>query len=272
MTFPDPSTFTVVIDQYFAEPYASLLNGILFGIELRGVPVFYDQVKRVGLLHIVVLSGINITMVGAAIAACTKQFGRKLSAVISIAAVVMFIMFVGPDPPVVRAGIMGVLSLLAVVYERKTLTLYSLFLSAVVVAIFKWEWITSVSFQLSFGATLGIILWGSGPPQKISHSSLGSLRRMLKEELRLTGAASIFTVPIIYLYFKEISLIAPLANILVSFAMPPIMIMGFLTSFLGKVHFFAGIIPAYLTFGLVWYVVCLIEILSALPYIFITLS
>ncbi len=268
---PDPSVFTTVIDSYLPEPHASLLNGILFGIKLDISDNFYHVVKITGLLHIVVLSGINITLLGALIGIFTKGLGRKISAVITISAIVLFVMFVGADPPVTRAAIMGVLTLIAVVFERKTLALYSLFLSACVIAVFKFEWIKTVSFQLSFGATLGIMLFGSVPhknPKTFFQKSL----YYLQQEMKPTLAAQVFTVPTILFYFRELSVIAPIANIVVSFVMPPLMVFGLLTAILGKVHYILGIVPAFISYGLLHYVIVSIYIMAGIPHIFFSFN
>ena len=268
---PDPSIFTSVITSYLPEPHASLMGGILFGVDLKTSQNFYYAIKVTGLLHIVVLSGINITLLGALVGIFTKSLGRKLSATITIFTIVIFVMFVGPDPPITRAAIMGVLTLIAVVFERKTLALYSLFLSGLFIAIFKFEWIETVSFQLSFGATLGIMLFGNVPKREV-RGLIASSIYYLEQELRPTLAAQIFTTPIIFWYFREISLVAPVANIVVSFAIPPLMVFGLLTAMLGKIHFVLGLIPAYISYGLLHYIITSIYAMAGLPYIFFDLN
>lgn len=266
---PDPSIFDPIIESYFPEPHGSLLKGILFGVDLETSNQFYTAIKQTGLLHIVVLSGINITLLATLIGLCARPLGRRISALITIMCIVLFVMFVGADPPVTRAAIMGVLTLLAVVYERKTIGLYMLFLSALVIAVFKSEWITSVSFQLSFGATLGIMLWGNVRKRDVRgffHKTL----YFLETELKPTFAAQIFTTPIILWYFQEFSLIAPLANLVVSAVIPPLMVFGLITVVLGHVNLMLGVIPAYVTYAFLHYIVMSIYIMSRIPYIFFT--
>lgn len=266
---PDPSIFAPIIEYYFPEPHASLLKGILFGVELETSHQFYTAIKQTGLLHIVVLSGINITLLATLIGICVKPLGRRISAGITIISIIIFVMFVGADPPVTRAAVMGILTLLAVVYEKKTIGLYILFLSAFVIAIIKAEWLTSVSFQLSFGATLGIMLWGSVQPKNVR----GTLSRMLyflENELKPTFAAQIFTTPIILWYFREFSLIAPAANLVVSAVIPPLMVFGLITVLLGYIDPMLGVIPAYVTYAFLHYIVMSIYLMSRMPHIFFT--
>ncbi len=254
---PNPSVFTSVINSYLPEPHASLLNGILFGINLKAGKIFYEQLKIVGLLHLVVLSGINITILASIVGSLTEFLGKRLSILITILIIILFILFIRPEAPIIRAGFMGILTLVGIVYGRKTIALYSLFLSMIFIAVFWPKWLTTVSLQLSYGATVGIILWGQ------TYSKNGLWR-----ELKVSLAAQAFTVPIIFIYFKQISLIAPLSNLLVAGLIPPLMIFGFLTAVLGKIHYIFGLIPSYICYGLLTYVIFVIEKLSQLPFVY----
>lgn len=267
----DPTIFTSLYHAYLPEPHASLLSGMIFGEKLETSKHFYNAVKETGLLHLVVLSGTNITLLGACITIFTRRLSRKLSAAATIFGILLFVLFVGADPPVTRAALMGSLALLAIIFQRKALALYMLFVSAGIIAVLKSEWLTSVSFQLSFGATLSIMLFGGTPKRNVE----GTIRRSLyylEQELRPSLAAQILTVPIIFWYFREISLIAPIANVLVSFAVGPLMAFGLLTAALGKVHMSLGLIPAYISYGLLHYMILTIETLSHIPYIFLSFA
>lgn len=254
----NPAFFTSIINFYLPEPHSSLLNGIIFGINLKTAKVFYDQLKIVGLLHIVVLSGMNITILAAIVGNITSFFSRQISIMITILVIILFILFVGPQAPIVRAGIMGILTYVAILTKRKNFVLYSLFLSAVFIAIVFPAWLNTLSLYLSYGATLGIIFFG--PKSK---------EEGLIKELKTTLSAQVFTAPIIFIYFKQISLISPLSNILVAPVIPPLMIFGFLTAILGKINYFLGLIPAYICYGLLTYIVWIVEILSKIPFAFI---
>ncbi len=264
---PTPSIFTSIINSYLPEPHASLLNGIIFGVNLKTTKAFYEQLKIVGLLHLVVLSGINITMLAAMVTSTTAFLGKFTSILITGIIIILFIVFVGPQAPIVRAGFMGILTLVAILYGRKKMVLYSLGLSALFIAIFWPRWLTSVSFQLSYGATLGIVLFGRVEEKK-SKDWLEKLRIDIWKDIKLSLAAQLFTTPIIFFYFKQVSLIAPLSNLLVSILIPPLMIIGFLTAILGKINFWLGLIPAYICHGLLSYMVFIIEVLSKLPFVY----
>lgn len=250
-----PSIFTSVINSYLPEPEASLLNGMIFGVSLKTTKEFYQQLKIVGLLHLVVLSGMNITLLAAMISSITKYFSKVISTMITILTIILFVIFVGPQAPIIRAAFMGILTHVAIITGRKNFVLYALFLSLIFIIVFWPSWLKTISLQLSYGATFGIILFGQ------SRSN-----NFIWKNMRLTLAAQIFTVPIIFIYFRQISLISPLANLLVSEMIAPLMVFGFLTAFLGKISYFFGLVPSYICYGLLTYMVWIINMLAKIPF------
>ncbi len=260
--------FTSVIDSYLPEPHASLLNGIIFGTDLQAGKEFYTKVKMVGLLHIVVLSGINITILASIISSFTSFLQKKYSIIITLVCIVLFVFFVGPEPPIVRAAFMGSLGLIAILWSAKATPLYLLFLSFILTAVFTAEWIKTISLQLSYGATLGIILFGQSKsnPKGWKRSWLGEF---LARELRPSLAAQALTIPIIFIYFQQVSLIAPVSNLLTSFIIPPLMIFFFFSALLGKIHFVLGLLPSFVCYLLLSYIIFIIDFLAKLPFIFV---
>jgi len=252
---------------YLPEPHASLLNGIIFGIPIRSAKSFYIELKMVGLLHIVVLSGMNITILANLVGIATQFLGKKISVCITIITIALFIVFVGPAPPIIRAGCMALLSYIAILSGREYLALFGLFLSSVIIAIFFPQWIASLSFQLSAGATLGIILFGHTKEQK-HKSKTKQILFTLYKEIRTSFAAQIFTVPLICITFKQISFISILSNLLVSWTVAPVMIFGILTSLLGTINFYLGLPIAYLCYGLLSYFIFIVDVLSKIPFAF----
>ena len=268
---PNKTIFTNVINSYLPEPHASLLNGILFGVSLKTTPEFYQQLKIVGLLHMVILSGINITILSSIVSQITVFFSKKISILLTILVIIIFIFFVGPEAPILRAGFMGILTLVATLLGRKSSSLWLLFFSLIPVSIFHFFYpkkITYLSTLLSYGATLGILLFL--PKKKIRPKSLWEkVKTQINSELNPSLAAQIFTVPVIFIYFKQISLIAPLSNLLTSPFIPPLMVFGFLTAFLGKINFFLGLPFSFICFAILEYLIFIINLLSQVPYAFI---
>lgn len=254
------SLFSSVINNYIPEPQSSLLNGILFGINIPYKNTLYNSLQRTGLLHLVVLSGSNISFLSAVIAKITSRFGRITSSLITIPIIILFIYFVSPQAPILRAGIAEILTIVAVISGKRALPLYLLFLSFFFIIIFRPDWLQSISLYLSYGATLGIILFSK------TERKSSSLSSYVRQELRTTLSAQIFTAPLIFVFFRQVSIISPLSNILVAWTIPPLMILGFLTALLGKLHPLLGVIPSLLCYGILSYAVWIIKALSTIPY------
>lgn len=252
-----------LINSYLPEPHASLLNGMVLGRQLFVTDTFYEQLKIVGLIHIVVLSGSNISMLSAIIMnLIVKHVGYRYATFITIVCISFFVWFVGAEPPVVRAAIMGILSLVALLFGRKTLAIYTLMLSSVIMILVHPTLLTSISFQLSVAATLGIILFGN----VIQENNTNGLWNYFYEELRISIAAQIFTLPIIFWYFRTISLVAPLANILISWLVAPIMILGICILTIGSLCWQGGFILSWLAYGMIQIIIWVVEVLGSIPF------
>ncbi|KXK09270.1 MAG: ComEC family competence protein [Microgenomates bacterium OLB23] len=268
MNLPSVHSFTSVFYTYMGEPYAALLSGMVLGVDVPQSLDIYAYFKRTGLLHLVVLSGSNINFLVATCMRVCLVLGTRLSAIVSITVVVLFILFVGPEPPVVRAGLMAGSTLIAVVFNRQSIALATLLTTAVCIGVIKTDWLATISFQLSFGASLGIILWSPAATTKKAVQG-NRLLHYIKDDMRTTLAAQVVTTPLIMYYFREISLIAPLSNLAVSFVTGPIMILGIVTLILGKLHYWLGYIPAKLAVVCLYYVCEVTRIMSSLPHVFI---
>src|SRR3990170_8333770 len=150
--------FIGIINSLLPEPHASLLNGILFGVRSTMPKSLYNALITTGTLHIIALSGMNITILVNLMARITLFMGRKVSILLTTCLIVIFVLFVGASPTIVRAAIMGSLSLLSVYFGRLNYGLLTLFIAAGIMILFNSSLVNNLSFQLSFFATFGIIL------------------------------------------------------------------------------------------------------------------
>lgn len=263
----DVSLFTIPINMLLPEPHASLLNGILYGIPLSSNTVFYSEIKTVGLLHIVVLSGTNITLLSSLIGSILASTGKRVSILLNILIIILFILLVGIKAPILRSGFMAVFTLVSIYYGKRALPLYSLLLSALCISVIWPQWLTSISFQLSYAATLGIILFYKNSTSTDKLTGIGEEFKMyIKNDVRLSISAQIFASPLILLYFNQVSLVSPLANLLISWAIAPLMVFGFITSLLGMIHPSLAFLPASICYGILSYFIFIIHILSQAPY------
>jgi competence protein ComEC len=218
-----------IVNDSFSHNNALLLNGMLFGKKIPFDEPLYNILKNAGILHIAVLSGANISIIISYITSFTSFLGKRLSLLLSIVTIITFLLFIDLEPPILRATVMGMINIGAILTGRRYLALYALFLSSIIMFLLDSTVITSLSFQLSVSATLGIILFY----KKISFNH--SLKTIFYDQLLLTISASAFTLPIIFYYFRAIQIYAYIVNMLIGELINLILLLGFLYIILSKV-------------------------------------
>jgi competence protein ComEC len=237
-------TVTALIGTLIHEPQAGLLSGILFGVKANISKELHDALITTGTLHIIALSGMNISILVSLVNLFLLRFLRRPIANVATSIIIIgFISFVGISPSVLRAAIMAGISLLGVAFGRQTWPLLAWILAVVTMIVLNPLWIGDLSFQLSIMATLGILLFSRKQqnPEEQSvtraapHSFVHNVWAFFEDDLRVTLAAQVFTIPIILFQFHRISLVSPLSNILIGWLMGPIMILGFLLVAVGMI-------------------------------------
>jgi competence protein ComEC len=98
------------INQILAEPHASLLNGILLGIE-TGIPEgLYEAFNLTGTSHIIVISGSNISLIaGILLLLGIRVVGKRFAPPLANAGISLYTFLVGADAAVSRAAVMGII-------------------------------------------------------------------------------------------------------------------------------------------------------------------
>lgn len=251
---------TTVIGRLLPEPHAGLLAGILFGTRASLSRELTDAFITTGTIHIIALSGQNLSIFTGTLATWLASFvSRRIASLLIIFIFVWFLWFVGPSPSLVRAVIMGSLTLLSVIFGRRNLSLLSLILAVAIMLVLNPLWITDLGFQLSVLATLGIILFGSPKGTK-------SMWSWIQDELRITLAAQLLTTPLIFFHFHRLSIIAPLTNVAIGWTMPFLMGLGWAAAIAGYIWLPLGVLPAWATWVILTYVIRIVEITATIPW------
>ena len=240
--------FKKSISKSLPEPQAAFLNGLILG-EKKAMPEeLMDSFSKTGTTHIVALSGYNITIIAWAIMSILTFFliSRRTSFWLSVLCIFLFTLMVGAGASVVRASIMGILVLLA----RKEGRLYNIknalvFAGALMIYLNPKILRFDLSFQLSFLATIGLI-YVAPFFEKIFEKLTNFMG--LREILSATLSAQIMVLPLVLFSFGRLSLVAPLANILILPFIPYTMFLGFVA---GLVGIFVGIFGKVIAW-LVW--------------------
>lgn len=208
------------------EPEAGLAAGILIGLRDRVDRAVAADFTTAGVSHVVAISGWNIAIVAAAIAALAGRLGRRRRAVITVVAIATYIAAAGASPSVLRAGAMAGIVLLARESGRAGHAASALGWAAALLVLAVPTMVTDAGFQLSTLATAGLIAWATPLTAWLDRLGRGRLPAWLAESLGVSLAAQAATLPIVLLAFGRLAVIAPLVNLLVVPLVAPAMAAG----------------------------------------------
>lgn len=214
------------MNEIFPEPFAGFLGGLLLGSRGGIGKDLLNKFSVVGLTHIIAISGYNITIIINLFGFLFGFLKRNARIFVSTIFIFIFVLLVGGSSSVVRAALMGTISLMAIVFERQYFCFLALMLTAFFMTLINPKILVyDVGFQLSFLATAGMIFF----TDKLEKYFLWVPKRfLLRENLVITLSAQIFTAPLILLYFGRFSWVSIFANLLVLPFIPFAMLFGFL--------------------------------------------
>jgi competence protein ComEC len=243
------------IYKIFPDPEASLLAGILLGVD-SGLPKDIQQAfKNTGTSHIIAISGFNIAIIaGIFTALFSRWFGPRRGATAAVIFIFLYTFLVGAEASVVRAAIMGSFGLFARQVGRRQMAVNTLLVVAALMCIVNPLYVWDVGFQLSFFATLGLILY-SEPFSSFSLRIIGRftspdnaqrINAPFSDFVLLTLAAQLTTLPIMAYHFKQISLVSIIANPFILPVQPAVMILAGLALLLSYIWIPLGQLAAWI--------------------------
>jgi competence protein ComEC len=224
--------FNHKISSILPEPESSLLSGLLISGKMALSQNILDEFKRAGVVHIVVLSGYNITIVAkfffaifGAIFVSLKSRRVWIPKLASVLGIVLFVLMAGATPSIVRAAIMALVVVGGDVIGRT----YNVSRALIFAAFLMLLWNPKIlvfdpSFQLSFLATIGMIYITPIVSIHLSRVRWNSLREILS----VTLATQIAVLPSIIYSMGNFSLVSLFSNILILPLVPLTMLVGFL--------------------------------------------
>jgi len=246
--------FEKKLSAVFPDPEGAYLKGLLLGGSKRMTKDLNDAFSRTGTTHTVAVSGYNVTIVAAFLMWLGIALGLWRQQVFSFAliGIVLFVLMTGAPSSAVRAGIMGGLVIWAMKEGRLANSQNAiLFAAAAMLAINPLLLRYDAGFQLSFLATLGIVY----VYPLFEKNFFAGEQNILKETILMTLAAQVFVLPVILANFEKLSVISPLANLLILPAIPFIMLGGFAAGMAGFIF-----VPLGKLIGFVPYVLLKLEL------------
>lgn len=243
----------ILFSETLPSPSSSLLLGIIFGIKEQMPKDFSDNLKSSGVFHVIAASGMNVTLIAGFISTFFAFFLKRQIAIgLSILGIIFYAILAGLEPSIIRASIMGIIVFSAQILGRQALAVNGLFLAGFVMLFIDPTLLSDIGFQLSFTATLGLIII-----PKIK--KIGKIW-VIGDDVNTTIAAQIATLPILLANFGTYSIYSILVNGLVLWAVPILMVIGGLGTILSFILAPLGQLLIYLSYPLLLYFEAIVNI------------
>ncbi len=264
------NAFMSHVEDIISPPESDLGNGLVLGT--RGG---FDDAQRnefisTGTIHIVALSGYNVTIVAEGI---MKALGFILSGTVSImfgmVVVILFIIMAGATPTAVRAGIMTVIALFGRMTGRSYDAGRALAIAGLLMCAYDPRVLFNISFELSFLATFGVLFV---TPKVLRFVMFLPGRFGFREDVATTIAATITVLPILLYSTGILSLVSLPANILILPFIPLTMLLVFLTGIAGFVSLQFSFPFGYAAHLLLLYILSTIHFFASLPFASVTIQ
>ena len=232
----------------------------------------YVAMQETGLAHIFAVSGLHCAFLVTLLSLLIPPTHRRTLCAVASAVLVFYMLLTGLSPSVARACVMQLFLLSAPLFRRGSDPLTSLAAALTVILLVNPYAVGSVSLQLSFAATLGMVLLSGRLYKSFTAWYRGRNRAVraalsfLAANLAATLGALVFTAPLTAYYFNILSLVAPLAGLLAVPAAGYAFMSAFVSALLGLVWTPLGHLAGYVPLLLVKYILWVAHLLLAVPY------
>lgn len=264
-----------LILHHLPEPQASLLSGILLGLEQGIPPETLSAFSRTGAIHIIAISGFNLTLAAGVITLIVRRFlPRQVTLLVAWLGIWGYVLLVGASPAVLRAGVMSSVMVLAQAAQRRVHGPTSLAAAVVLLSCFNPTILWEVGFLLSVAATVGLLcyapLLARALTQRLaavtSEARATRIVALFNEALIVTIAVQLTTTGILVAQFGTLTLVAPLTNLLILPAQPFVMLFGALAVFGGLIWMPLGVVFGWLAWVFLTYTTAIVEWTASFPW------
>lgn len=257
------NSFMKNIKRVVGSPESDLANGLILGARGGFDNELKNEFITTGTIHIVALSGYNITIVAEGV---MKVFGLILSQtlliIFGIFVIVLFILMTGATSTAIRAGIMAGIILFARLTGRNYEAGRALIIAGLLMITYDLRVITDISFQLSFLATAGVLFI---TPKVIKWVKFLPIRFKFRELVATTISATIAVMPILLYSTGILSIVSLPVNILILPFIPITMLFSFITGVVGFISPTLSIPFAYLSDLFLSYILSIVHFFASLP-------
>lgn len=207
-------------------PLGQLVSSMVLGRKAVDLPEdIRDLFIKSGLAHVLAASGFHVSLLLGIVLKLTNYLNEKKQAIFSAIALLIYLCLTGFSPSVIRAVIMGFAILIALVSKARVRPLGSLLFAATLILLINPLWIWDLSFQLSFLATLGLIITVPSLENKLDW-----LPSNIATAIAIPLAASIWVLPLISYVFNTVATYSILVNLIATPLITVISLGGMLSS------------------------------------------
>lgn len=223
-----------VIEQSLPKQQAGLLAGMLIGYREGLSKEVQEVFSNSGLTHIMAVSGANVAFIVLPMLFVLRKLrvNYKLANLTVMGTLVVFVSITGFEPSVLRAVIMAEVALLGKIISRETEVINSISIAVILLLLYNPYNLFNIGFQLSFAATLSLILFYQRIKDLISFKVLPNI---IADVAAATIAAQIGVLPISVFYFNKISIISIFSNIIVVPITGIVTILGCIMALVGQI-------------------------------------
>ncbi|MBC6480132.1 MAG: ComEC/Rec2 family competence protein [Hormoscilla sp. GM7CHS1pb] len=242
-------------------PEGIVVSAMVLGRKAVDLPYdIRDRFINVGLAHVLAASGFHVSLLLFLVLTLTRRLSVQGQFTFGLAALIIYVGLTGFQPSVLRAAVMGFGALLALLTDRKVKPLGSLLLAAVLLLAIDPQWIWNLGFQLSFLATLGLVVTVPGLVQRLDW-----LPPAIASTIAVPLAASIWTLPLLLYSFGQVSPYSIFVNIITTPLISAIALGGFISALAAVIWPAAGSAIAWLLYHPTHWLIQLVEFGSQLP-------
>ncbi len=252
------------LSKVIPEPDAGYLAGLTVGGKKAMSKDLQEEFKRAGIIHVVVLSGYNVTIISSVIMQILRGLPFFVGIGSGILGILFFALMTGASATVVRASIMAGFALLARATGRVYQITIALFVAGFLMILNNPKILRfDSSFQLSFLSTLALIFFS---PHVEKRLSFVPKKFKLREILGATISTQIFVLPFLLYKMGMFSVVSLPVNLLVLFFVPITMFFGFLAGGLGFVSGFLAAPFGWIAYAFSTYELLVVNLFSKLPF------
>ncbi len=247
--------------RWLGSPQGQVLSSIVLGRRAVDLPNdVLGKFVKAGLAHVLAASGFHISLLLSVVLVASRSLPIRSKFIVGCTTLAIYLCLTGFQPSVLRAALMGLGALIALITQRQVKTLGALLLAATILLLVNPLWIEDLGFQLSFLATLGLVVTAPAIAKYLDF-----LPTTIANIVAVPIAATLWTLPLVIHVFQVIAPYSILTNILVTPLIIPISLGGMLSAGAALIFPLFGSAIAWLLYFPIQLLLAIIEFINQLP-------